>query len=112
MATAKFKASGLGDFLRGLALPALLIGIWQYLSTLGPGYTYAFVPLGTISRSLIELVGSGELFLHIGASLATALKSLLIGGTIGVLTGSLMAFSRPVDFMLAPIYHALRQVPA
>ena len=105
------EISPAGRLARGLALPLLLIALWQYLSTLGPGYAYAFVPLQNIGRSLLELLGSGELLVHIVASVATALKSLLVGGAIGLLLGSLMAFSRIVDTLVGPLYHALRQVP-
>jgi len=96
---------------RGLVLPALLLGVWQYLSTLGPGYAYAFVPLGSIGHSLLELIASGELPRHGYASVGTALKSLCIGGTLGILLGSLMALSRVADVVIGPLYHALRQVP-
>lgn len=105
------SVSSTGRFVRGLALPLLLIALWQYLSTLGPGYAYAFVPLQNIGRSLMELLGSGELLVHIVASVSTALKSLVIGGGIGLLLGALMAFSRVVDALIGPLYHALRQVP-
>lgn len=97
--------------LRGLVLPFLLLALWQYLSTLGPGYAYAFVPLNNIGHSLLELIGSGELPRHIYASVTTALKSLVIGGAIGIALGSLMALSRAVDALIGPLYHALRQVP-
>lgn len=104
-------AQPLRNLLRGLALPALLLCLWQYLSGLGPSYAYAFVPLGTISHSLVELVRSGELLLHIQASVLTALKGLLFGTLAGLVLGSLLAFSRVVDTLIGPLYHALRQVP-
>ena len=99
------------NMLRGLLVPCLLIGLWQYLSTLGPDYAYAFIPLRDIARSLRELIASGELLLHIVASLKTASTGLAIGGAIGLLLGAAMAFSRVVDFLVGPLYHALRQVP-
>lgn len=105
------KESRTANLARGLVLPALLIAVWQFLSTQGPNYAYAFVPLGTIGTSLVELIRSGEIFVHIHASVSTALKSLLIGGSIGVLVGAAMALLRPVDILLGPLYHALRQVP-
>jgi sulfonate transport system permease protein len=107
----KPKASRAANIARGLVIPFLLIALWQYLSTLGPTYAYAFVPLNTIFHSTIELIKTGDLFLHIGASISTALKSLVIGGSIGFLLGSLMALSRIVDALIGPLYHVLRQVP-
>jgi sulfonate transport system permease protein len=97
--------------LRGLALPVLLIALWQYLSQQGPTYAYVFVPLQTIAATLWELIEAGELPLHIWASVSTALKSLAIGGCIGFVLGALMSFSRVVDAAAGPLYHALRQIP-
>lgn len=97
--------------LRGLVLPLLLLALWQYLSTLGPNYAYAFIPLQDIARSLRELLASGELLLHIGASLGTALKSLAIGSAAGLVLGVAMASSRIIDASIGPIYHLLRQIP-
>lgn len=111
MSSTASSISPAGRFARGLILPLLLIALWQYLSTLGPGYAYAFVPLQQIGRSLVELLGSGELLTHCLASVTTALKSLGIGGSIGLALGTLMAFSRVVDTLVGPLYHALRQVP-
>lgn len=106
-----FMATAVKNSLRALVLPAVLVAAWQYMSTLGPGYAYAFIPLQDIWRALNELIASGELPLHIGASVATALQSLAIGGSIGFALGTLMAVSRVVDVLVGPIYHALRQVP-
>lgn len=105
------KQTRLANGLRGLLVPALLIGLWQYLSTLGPGYAYSFIPLPDIARALRELIASGELLLHIVASLKTASSGLVIGGAIGMLLGAAMAFSRAVNFMIGPLYQALRQIP-
>ncbi len=96
---------------RGLALPLLLVAGWHYLSTLGPGYAYAFVPLGTVFDSAAELLASGELATHALASLRTALTGLVTGASCGLLFGIAMALFRPVDWLFGPIYHALRQVP-
>jgi sulfonate transport system permease protein len=108
---ARLDRRRLGNILRGLALPLALIGGWQYASTLGSNYAYAFIPLQDIARALRELIASGELLLHIGASLKTALTGLAIGSAIGLLLGAAMALSRIVDFFIGPLYHVLRQIP-
>lgn len=99
------------SILRGMLVPALLIGLWQYLSTLGPEYAYAFIPLRDIARALGELVASGEMSLHIAASLRTASSGLLCGGLVGIFLGAAMALSRVVEFSINPLFLALRQVP-
>ena len=76
-----------------------------------PNYAYAFIPLRDIALALRELIASGELLLHIVASLKTALTGLAIGAAVGFLLGAAMAFSRVVDFLIGPLYNALRQIP-
>jgi sulfonate transport system permease protein len=97
--------------LRALVLPLLLLALWQWLSTRGPGYAYAFIPLQDVALALRDLLVSGELPLHIAASLKTALQGLFIGAGIGFALGTLMAFVRVVDVVIGPIFHALRQIP-
>jgi sulfonate transport system permease protein len=97
--------------LQGLLLPALVLIVWEIVSRQGPNYAYAFVPIADILRSVVEVAVSGELAFNLLATLKNAVLSLLIGGTIGLLFGSLMALSKPVDLLLGPLYHAWRQVP-
>lgn len=97
--------------LRGMIVPLLLLWVWHWLSTLGPQYAYAFVPLEQLAASALSLIKSGELLLNIRASLWVAIQSLFIGGAIGLLLGILMAYWRWLDFALGPMYHTLRQIP-
>ncbi len=96
---------------RGMVVPLLLLLLWHWLSTLGPQYAYAFVPLEHLVSSAAGLIGSGELLLNIRASLWVALQSLLLGGSTGLLLGILMAYWRWLDLALGPLYHTLRQIP-
>jgi sulfonate transport system permease protein len=96
---------------RLLALPALLVALWHHASQQGVSAAYAFVPLSDIWTGFVELAGSGELLLHLSASLGTALTGLACGSIAGFLLGTLMALSRPLDAMLSPLFNALRQVP-
>ncbi|MEH8016577.1 ABC transporter permease [Rheinheimera muenzenbergensis] len=96
---------------RGIIVPVLLLALWQLLSTLGPQYAYAFVPLQHLAHSAVALISSGELLLNIRASLWVALQSLLTGGSIGLVLGLLMVYWRWLDLALGPVYHTLRQIP-
>lgn len=96
---------------RALVLPLLLVAAWHYASQQGASWAYSFVPLRDIAASFWELVESGELLLHLSASLVTALTGLLVGSCAGFLLGLMMALSRPTDTFIAPLFHALRQVP-
>lgn len=103
--------STIANVARGLVVPLLLIVLWEIMSRWSTQFAYAFVPVRDIAHSFLELVRSGELLMHIVASLATALRGLLFGGMAGCAIGVLMAFFRPVDLLLNPLFQALRQVP-
>jgi sulfonate transport system permease protein len=101
----------LASIAKGALIPLGLIGLWSYASTLGPSYAYAFVPLATIAAGFRELLASGDLFVHLAASLETTLIGLALGSLAGFLLGSAMALSRPVEIVFAPLFNALRQIP-
>ncbi|MFZ6045396.1 ABC transporter permease [Pseudomonas sp. CR3202] len=97
--------------LRGLVLPLLLIGAWEFASRQSASHAYAFVPLSRIGSGLVELLNSGELWLSVLASLQRTCAGLLYGVLGGFVVGALMALSPIVERVLAPLYHTLRQVP-
>ncbi|UTL93733.1 ABC transporter permease [Pseudomonas fluorescens] len=97
--------------LRGLVLPVLLLGAWEYASRQGAAGAYAFVPLAQVGSALSELLGSGELLVNLWASLLRTCTGLAIGTLAGLALGTLMALSAPANRLIAPLFHALRQVP-
>ncbi|WP_426808808.1 ABC transporter permease [Pseudomonas sp. WOUb67] len=97
--------------LRSLVLPLLLLGAWEYASRQGAAGAYAFVPLAQVGTALAELLGSGELLVNLWASLLRTCSGLAIGIVGGVGLGALMALSSPANRLIAPLFHALRQVP-
>ena len=96
---------------KGALLPLLLLAAWQWESQRGAVYAAMFPSLQQIGAAALELWRSKELQGAIEASLARACIGLVIGGAAGIAGGLLMALSRPVDSLLGPIVHALRQVP-
>ena len=105
------KKSTIIQFAKGLALPLLLVAAWQWASQQGATAAYIFVSLEDLWASLLRLISSGELWLHLRASLARALTGLALGATLGIAVGTLMAQSRIADRLIGPLYHAIRQVP-
>lgn len=99
------------NFAKGLVLPALLLAAWEWASRQGAVAAYVFVSLSDLWTSLLGMTASGELWLHLRASLSRTLAGLGIGSTLGILTGTLMAQSRIADRLIGPLYHAIRQVP-
>lgn len=92
-------------------LPLVLVGLWHFGSMQGSSWAYAFVPLYDISASFLEMVGSGDLTLHLWASVSTTFAGLLFGSIAGFLLGAVMTLSRTAEALLGPLFHAMRQVP-
>jgi len=98
-------------FLVGLAAPIALLVWWQLQATAGDSRALAFAPLGSVVSTLTGLIRDGSLIADATGTLSRSFTGLLIGGGIGIATGVAMALSRPLDRLLGPLLHAIRQVP-
>lgn len=95
----------------GLVVPVLLLFWWQAQSAQGGARALAFVPLQDVGATLAAQVASGFLLNDALATLSRALTGLLVGGIAGTALGVAMAMWRPLDRVVGPLFHALRQVP-
>ena len=96
---------------RGLVVPLLLLGLWQWMAQQSAQNAYTFASIPQIHHGLSEVLASGELLTNLRASILRAITGLIIGASLGFLIGSLTAFSRFADYLISPIYQLLRQVP-
>lgn len=97
LATAKF-----------LALVAVLLA-WQLAALRGlPEYVLSPVQ---IVRSVVEALGTRELYEHIAASLARSLPGFAIGAAAGALLGLAAGVARWFDRMLSPVVFLTYPVP-
>lgn len=97
--------------LLGLAVPVLLLLWWQGQSAQGGARALAFVPLQDVGATLAAQLASGFLLNDALATLSRAVTGLLLGGLAGTALGVAMAMSRPLDRVVGPLYHTVRQVP-
>jgi len=97
--------------LLGLIVPVLILLWWQAQSEQGGARALAFVPLQEIGATLASQLASGFLLNDALATLSRAVTGLLLGGLAGTALGVAMAMSRPLDRVVGPLYHAVRQVP-
>jgi len=96
---------------RGLVIPILILFTWDWMARQDATHAYAFSTFSQIYAGLSELLISGELQNNLYASVGRALTGLLIGASLGFVTGTAMAFSRVANILIAPLYHTIRQVP-
>jgi len=85
-----FRASGFAPRLVPLAAVATLlglVGLWQAGASAGLIPTLLLPPPVSIVRALAALIGSGELWRHLGASLQRLAVGWVLGTVCGVLVG-------------------------
>lgn len=95
---------------RGLALPLLLVALWFAITHLGLVNTRLLARPERVFVSAIEQYREGAIVIPLLASLARNLVGLLLGTLAGVLLGGLLGLSRTADRLIAPSFHAARQV--
>lgn len=95
----------------GLVAPVALLLFWSAQAEPEGARSLAFASLDAVAATFLQLVASGQLLRDALVSLSRAVTGLVFGGGLGILVGIAMALSRPIDRLLGPLYHSLRQVP-
>jgi ABC-type nitrate/sulfonate/bicarbonate transport system permease component len=94
----------------GALLPLFMILYWQYLGGTGQLPRY-LPPPSVITRQWTEMLLSGELLGHVGASLLRALSGFFIGSFLGIIVGLLAAALRPIERFYEPIISLTYPIP-
>lgn len=97
--------------LGGLGLLVLLGLWWLWMGPLSGrgGLTALFSPAATFA-SLVELLGRGELYEHIGVSLRRILVGLSLALLVGIPLGLLVGSSRHLEWATTPAFQFLRMI--
>jgi ABC-type nitrate/sulfonate/bicarbonate transport system permease component len=95
--------------LTGLALLVAMLVVWQLAAGLERP-EFVLSPL-EIAGHLAEALVSGDLLVHVGASLARSLPGFLLGSLVGVLLGLLAGVARSLDQLLSPVVFLTYPVP-
>lgn len=94
-----------------LAFPAFALMLWNGL------VRYEFVPRQIlpapqhVGATLLDLLRSGELLLHLRISLWRVVQGFILGGVSGFALGIAMGLSRTVEDYVAPLFKAFSSVP-
>jgi ABC-type nitrate/sulfonate/bicarbonate transport system permease component len=100
-----------GRTFRAVALPALLILVWQIWGSAQPPDRGFPVPTGVVSAAW-QMLLSGDLQTAIGVSTIRVLLGFAIGAAIAVVFGILMGYYRPVERNVDPLVQTFRMVAA
>jgi sulfonate transport system permease protein len=99
-------------FALGLLLPLVLIVAWELAVAYGYVQARLMPPPSRIFRTLYSLAIIGELWQHIGATLARVLAGFALGTIAGTLVGAIAGASRISKDIVDPTLQGLRSVPS
>lgn len=95
---------------RGLALPVLLLVVWEAASRTGLVDPTLLPPIEDVLRRGGQDFVSGTLLAALGASLARDLIGFTAGAAIGTATGLVLGFSRMTQRIAGPTLRVHRQI--
>jgi ABC-type nitrate/sulfonate/bicarbonate transport system permease component len=100
-----------GEQLIGIVSPLLLLVLWEAAARVGVIDVRFFPAPSTIIMQLVLLARTGELELHLWASLQRLFWGFLLGGIPALLLGLAMGLYRPVRIAIDPLVAATYPVP-
>lgn len=96
----------------GLLLPAIILMVWQVVTTNGLVPPYRLPTPVSVLQAGIELAETGQLWTHIAISVQRVLLGFAIGSVIGLAAAGVVGLSRLGDVLLSPTLAAVRAVPS
>ncbi|EFM10493.1 binding-protein-dependent transport systems inner membrane component [Paenibacillus curdlanolyticus YK9] len=96
---------------RAALIPAIILVLWQTLSTYGVISQQLFSSPLLILKQYISLIADGDLGRHLRISVVRASLGFVIGGGSGLLLGLFVGMSRRVEEYVNPTVQMIRTVP-
>jgi sulfonate transport system permease protein len=96
--------------LRGAVLPLVLLGLWSASLHFGWLDRKLFVPPQQVLETAWHMLGSGELWIDLGASLARDAAGFALGAAAGLVVGVVLGASRLAEYLVGPTFHTVKQV--
>src|SRR5688572_32606314 len=88
-----------------------MVAVWEGFARLGwVPVLFLPSPVGVLQEGA-DMIRSGELFLHVGASLQRLLLGFLFGGALGVMVGVTVGFFEAAEAVGTPIIAATFPIP-
>lgn len=110
MALEKFVGRG-GRIVQHLALTVSLVALWQVVSGLGYLTPIILPPPAQVAGAFRELVGSGAMARHLGASVLRVLEGFAIAALAGLSLGTAIGLSRTTDRLTNLLIQLLKPIP-
>lgn len=107
----RLRRAEVQERLLSIASPFLLLVVWELLVRVRL-LDYRFFPApSAIARTFVDLVLSGEIFLHLKVSLARILVGFALGAVPALLLGMVMGLSFVIRAVLKPVVAATYPIP-
>ncbi|MFC4273977.1 ABC transporter permease [Achromobacter aloeverae] len=98
-------------FIAPWLLPLLLFALWWLGADRGWISSQVLPPPAYVGDTLRDLFTSGDLWIHLRASLLRVLVGFAAGSLLGLVLGTAMGLWRPLQAYLLPTFNALVQIP-
>ena len=99
-------------FIRGIIVPALAIAVWEAASRTGILKLEFLSRPSDILAAGIDGLRDGSILLATAQTFEAAALGLAIAVVAGVLAGTTLGLSRPIERTVGPTIEALRPIPA
>ena len=99
-------------FIRGIIVPALAIAVWEAASWTGILKLEFLSRPSDILAAGIDGLRDGSILLATAQTFEAAALGLAIAVVAGVLAGTILGLSRPIERTVGPTIEALRPIPA
>lgn len=96
----------------GLAVPLAAAVAWEAVVAAGLASGRLVPPPSRVAAVLVELARSGELAVHVGATLGRVALGFALGGAAGIALGALSGGSRLFRQLADPTLQGLRAIPS
>ncbi|AOY16307.1 sulfonate ABC transporter permease [Bacillus sp. ABP14] len=107
----KVRKTNVKVLVRAITIPIIVLIIWQLAGVFDlVSKTVLPTPLD-IFLAFQELIKTGELFGHLSISVFRAAAGFFIGGSLGIILGTIVGFSTRSEQYLDPSVQMLRTVP-
>lgn len=106
------RSKAVVKLLLGLIVPIMVIAAWQLGSAAGLINPVTLPAPTTVYTAAVDLIGRGELGIHIAISTQRVVIGFIIGAAAGLTIGAFVGLSRWVDTLFSPSIGAVRAVPS
>jgi NitT/TauT family transport system permease protein len=99
-------------FCKRIIAVLLFLSAWELLPRLGAIDQFFLPPFSVVVEAIYAMLLSGELFVHLRASLQRTLTGFFLGLSVAVTAGMLIGWFRSVEKFSDPLLQAFRQTSA